>query len=92
MSNEPTGNGVHEALTAESDVLAFFYADAVGALRAYATTLKTLQDSRRDYARLVDETGIPATALHRAEFHRACRAAARVATLTFRLIETLDID
>ena len=90
MANDT--NGIPQDLTAESDVLAFFYADAVGALSRLRDDAEDLAGFATRLRRLVDETGIPATALHRAEFHRACRAAARVATLTFRLIETLDID
>jgi hypothetical protein len=77
---------------AESDVLAFFYADAVGALARLRDDAEDLVGFATRLRRLVDETGIPATTVHRAEFHRACRAASRVSALTFRLIETLDLD
>jgi hypothetical protein len=90
MANDT--NGIPEDPSAESDVLAFFYADAVGALSRLRDDAEDLAGFATRLRRLVDETGIPATASHRAEFHRACRAASRVAALTFRLIETLDIE
>lgn len=86
--HEPKNSGDADA---ESDVLAFFYSDAIGALARLRDDAEDLAGFATRLRRLVDETGIPATAVHRAEFHRACRAAARVATLTFRLLETLDI-
>ncbi len=82
----------NEQPTAESDVLAFFYGDAIGALSRIRDDVEDLAGFATRLRRLVDEVGIPATAAHRAEFHRACRAAAHVAALTFRLIETLDIE
>jgi hypothetical protein len=88
VSDEPTGRSVDD-LTAESDVLAFFYAESVGGLSCLRDDAEELARFAARLGDLVRATGVAATAEHRAEFHRAAQLAARVAALTYRLVDTL---
>lgn len=83
--DDPTGPG------AESDVLAFFYSDAAGALQKLRDESARLAHFAERLGSAVRDGGIDPTAEQRAAFHRACELAARTAALTFRLLEALDI-
>lgn len=90
MTDEPKISG--EVRTAESDVLAFFYADAAGALQKLRDEAERLARFAERLGGAVRGGGINATTEQRAAFHRACELADRTAVLTFRLLATLDID
>jgi hypothetical protein len=89
MSHESNGA---EGQTAESDVLAFFYADAVSAIQRLRDDAARLAGFADRLGRLVREAGVAATAVHRREFHHAVRAFGRTSDLTWRLIGCLDMD
>ncbi|HXU23053.1 MAG TPA: hypothetical protein VN697_03375 [Tepidiformaceae bacterium] len=86
-TNSPglTGN------TAESDVLGFFYDDAIGAFQRLRDDAERLGEFAGRLGGLVRTVGIAATATHRAEFHRAAEAFQRTSQLTGRLVACLNI-
>lgn len=86
--HDPNSNGA--ALTAESDVLAFFYADAVGALSRIRDDAEALASFAARIGSLTLEAGIAATSEHRAEFHVMRRVSERFAAVTYRIIATLE--
>jgi hypothetical protein len=95
MTDEPNSNRAPDAaldVTAESDVLAFFYCDSVSALQRLRDDAARLAGFADRLGRLVREAGVAATATHRREFHHAVRAFGRTSDLTGRLIGCLDMD
>jgi hypothetical protein len=94
MQNEPNSHSAGDSsdLTAESDVLAFFYLDAVAALQRLRDDAESLAVFAGRLGILVREAGVAATAAHRAEFHRATESFDRTATLTGRLIGCLNLE
>jgi len=88
MGNDQNSDG----LTAESDVLAFFYLDAVSALRRVRDDAERLAALSDRLGRLVGEVGLAATSTHRREFHDAVEHFGRSADLTRRLIGCLDFE
>lgn len=86
-------NGVGSSgATVESDIIAFFYTDAAGALARIRADAGELERYSKRVGRFVGEAGLDASADVRREFHRACELAGRASTLTFRLLDILRAD